>query len=110
LGLAAICSHIDDRVYLSHKAGGSEPFALALAPVTHLRWESHTAYEFYKSRIGAQCVPPRIEAQPDQPVRPLIKGFVEEGESSVVLTKSGMDERDAVGGHKPAGRQLFEFG
>ena len=36
--------------------------------VSFLLRESHAAHEIQKSRIGAQSVPTRVEAQPDEPV------------------------------------------
>jgi hypothetical protein len=61
-----------------------------------LVWESHTAHEFRKSWIGAQSPPAWIEAQPYQPMRPFIEGFIEPGEGGIPLTKTCMDESDTI--------------
>ena len=57
----------------------------------------------------AQPVPARVEAQPDEPVRPLIEGFVEPCEGVIVLTETGIDERDAIGRHKFATRKRLQL-
>src|SRR4051794_8288654 len=49
-------------------------------------WKSHPAHELRKSWIGAQFLPAWIEAQPYQPVRPLMQGLIEPGEGGIPLT------------------------
>ena len=75
---------------------------------SHCR-EAHAPLEFREARIRTQPIPTRIEAQPDEPVRPFVKCFVERCEGGIILAEAGMNERDAVGRYEFLTRQLLQL-
>ena len=73
--------------------------------VLGLSRKSHATDELRKARVGAHAIPPRIEAQPHQPVR-----LVDRREGRLVLAEAGMHQGNAVGRHEFPRRQALHFG
>src|SRR5579871_2166838 len=87
-----------------------EPGSLPSIDTVGLARISHAAYEVRKTWIGAQLLPARIEAQPNQPMRPLIERLIEPSEGRVLLTEARMDEGNAIRRYKFLACQSSQLG
>jgi hypothetical protein len=63
--------------------GGCSRYRLA---DTRRAWMVQPGNKFQEAGLGAHPAPARIETQPDQPVRPFLKGPIEPGEGRIGLS------------------------